>query len=71
MTPLTCSYTIAPLSDSVPVKCDRPAIRRVTFDKDEGSESLVMLYCWMHWNAVRDLRVVETAVVENLVEEEC
>ena len=63
-----CSYTIAPMSDSVPVPCERPAVRHVIFTEDSHRQ---MFYCAGHWKSVADLPMVQKAQVEDLVEDRC
>jgi len=63
-----CNYTIAPLSDSVPQLCLRPAIRSVILPSAPQRQ---MFYCYSHWQGVKDLPVMEKAAVEDLVEEPC
>jgi len=63
-----CNYTVAPLSDSVPKLCLRPAIRSVIMPTD-GQEQ--MLYCYLHWQGVKDLPIIAKAAVEDLTPDAC
>jgi hypothetical protein len=68
MTHSNCTYTIAPLSDSTPEPCGKPAIRRVILATEDQRE---ILYCMQHWNQVKGLPAIEAAAVEDLVEDWC
>jgi hypothetical protein len=68
MTHSNCTYTIAPMSDSVPEQCGKPAIRQVLLANEQQTE---ILYCFQHWNQVKDLPAIKEATILDLVEEMC
>jgi hypothetical protein len=62
-----CNYTVAPLTDSEPFDCRKPAIRRVAL-LSSGKD---MYYCYQHWNSVKAIQIIIESKQEELTPEPC
>lgn len=66
MTRSTCSYTIAPYTDSEEQFCGKEAVCKVTFKETRQSgKKTEMSYCFQHWQSVRDIVIIQQSEQEH------